>query len=44
MIVGRDFILKGYEIETVNLFIYPIMEINDKQSFSYVKNFTYKNL
>ena len=44
MIVGRDFILKGYESETTNLFIYPIIEIHDKESFLFTKNFSYKNL
>ena len=44
MMVGRDFELKGYELDIVNLFIYPIMEINDKESSNYKKNFTYKNL
>ena len=44
MMVGRDFKLKGYELDFVNLFIYPIMEINDKLSYQYKKNFTYKNL
>ncbi len=44
MMVGRDFKLKGYELGFVNLFIYPIMEINDKASYQYKKNFTYKNL
>ena len=44
MMVGRDFILKGYEPQIVNLFIYPIIEVNDKQSFAYTKIFTYKDL
>ena len=44
MIVGRDLHLKGYEGESVNLFIYPIMEINDKPSSAYTKTFIYKNL
>tara|TARA_B100000686_G_scaffold342440_1_gene421626 strand:+ start:87 stop:1076 length:990 start_codon:yes stop_codon:yes gene_type:complete len=44
MMVGRDFKLKGHELDFVNLFIYPIMEINDKASYLYKKNFTYKNL
>ncbi len=44
MMVGRDFKLKGNELDFVNLFIYPIMEINDNESFSFKKNFTFKNL
>ncbi len=44
MMVGRDFELKGYEKELANLFIYPIMEINDIESSNYNKSFTYKNL
>jgi transglutaminase-like putative cysteine protease len=44
MMVGRDFILKGYESKVVNIFIYPIMEINDKKSLDFSKSFSYKNL
>ena len=44
MMVGRDFILKGYEPEITNLFIYPIVEIDDKESIKFNKNFSYKNL
>ena len=44
MMVGRDFILKGYEPKITNLFIYPIVEINDKKSIKFNKNFSYKNL
>ena len=44
MMVGRDFIIKGYEPEITNLFIYPLMEINDEQSSSYTKAFSYRNL
>ena len=44
MMIGRDFILKGYESETTNLFIYPIMEVSDKQSSAYTMGFSYKNL
>ena len=44
MMVGRDFELKGYDSGLVNLFIYPIMEIDDQDSKSYTKKFTYKNL
>ena len=44
MMVGRDFILKGYESKTTNIFIYPIMEISDKESSTFTKSFGYKNL
>ncbi|SVD19231.1 uncharacterized protein METZ01_LOCUS372085, partial [marine metagenome] len=44
MTVGRDFKLKGNESESINLFIYPILEVNDKESFLFSKSFTYKNL
>ena len=44
MMVGRDFILNGYELETTNFFIYPIMEVDDKKSFSFSQNFSYKKL
>ena len=44
LMIGRDFILKGYETETTNLFIYPIMEVNDKKSSAFTKEFSYKNL
>ena len=44
MVVGRDFILEGYESGSINLFIYPIMEVNDKKSSAFSKHFTYKNL
>ena len=43
MMLGRDFELEGYQ-GVVNLFIYPIIEVNDKQSFAYTKIFTYKDL
>ena len=44
MTVGRDFILKGYEPEITNLFIYPLLEVNDIKSSAFTKKFTYKNL
>ena len=44
VMVGRDFILDGYDNGKINLFIYPQLEINDKVSFKYNKSFTYKNL
>ncbi len=43
MMLGRDFILKGYESEIANLFIYPLMEVNDKKSSAFSKSFSYKN-
>ena len=44
MVVGRDFVLEGYEGETVNLFIYPLLEIGDKESNAFTNSFSYKNL
>ena len=44
MMVGRDFKLEGLEQEMVNLFIYPIFEIGDKESKAFTKYFSYKNL
>ena len=31
MMVGRDFSLEGLEEKVVNLFIYPLLEIDDKK-------------
>ena len=42
MMIGRDFILKGYELGIANLFIYPLMEVNDKKSSAFSKSFSYK--
>ena len=44
MMVGRDFKLKGYGDQYVNLFIYPLMEVDDIKSDAYVKSFSYKNI
>ena len=44
MVVGRDLILKGYESKITNLFIYPLIEINDKETSEFTTNFYYKNL
>ncbi len=44
MVVGRDIKLKGLASEFTNLFIYPIMEVNDIQSSSFKKSFSYKNI
>ena len=44
MMVGRDFNLKGYGDQYVNLFIYPLMEVSDVKSDAFVKSFYYKNI
>ena len=44
LMVGRDFEIEGYESKAVNLFIYPLLEIDDKKSTSFTKKFKYKNL
>lgn len=44
MIVGRDFVLAGNEDENINLFIYPLLEIDDEKSTAFKKYFSYKNL
>ena len=44
MILGRDIKLDGYEMGTTNLFIYPIMEINDQTSSAFSKSFQYKEI
>ena len=44
MMVGRDFELDGFEDKRVNLFIYPILEIDDKKSSKFSKSFKYKNI
>ena len=44
MILGRDIKLEGYEMGTTNLFIYPIMEINDQASSAFRKSFQYKEI
>ena len=44
MMVGRDFELKGYDEGLVNLFIYPLLEIEDQKSKSFTKSFYYKNI
>ena len=43
MMVGRDFELYGYENKLVNLFIYPLLEIDDIESNSFKQIFRYKN-
>ncbi len=44
MMIGRDFILDGYDNGSLNLFIYPILEIDDKISSNFTKKFSYKDL
>ena len=44
MMVGRDFLLDGYNNGKLNLFIYPILEIDDQISSNYKKSFSYRNL
>jgi len=44
VMIGRDFVLDGYDNGKINLFIYPQLEINDEVSSNYKKSFTYKNL
>ena len=44
MMVGRDFVLEGNEQSNINLFIYPILEIDDEKSTAFKKYFSYKNL
>ena len=44
MVVGRDFKLAGYNGGVMNLFIYPVLEINDKTSENFKKSFTYKEI
>ena len=44
MMLGRDFVLKGFESKMINLFIYPLLEVNDKKSSAFTKSFKYKSL
>ena len=44
MMVGRDFKLKNYNNGLINLFIYPIVEIDDQLSKIFSKEFYYKNI
>ena len=44
MMVGRDFSLEGFEDKVVNLFIYPLLEVDDKKSLKFSKSFKYKNI
>ena len=44
MMVGRDFELENYDQGLLNLFIYPILEVDDKPSNAFSKKFTYKQM
>ena len=44
MMTGRDFNLDGYEQNPINLFIYPLLELDDRKSKAFNKSFSYKNL
>ena len=44
LMIGRDFTIDNYEEEVVNLFIYPLFEVNDQKSNGYSKKFSYQNL
>ena len=43
MMHGRDFDLKFHENNPVNLFIYPLLEIDDVKSNNFTKAFSYRN-
>ena len=42
--IGRDFDLKNYNGGSVNIFIYPIVEVGDVSSNNFSKSFYFKNL
>ena len=42
--VGRDFDLKNYDGGKVNIFIYPLVELDDRKSDDFSKSFYYKNI
>ena len=44
MMVGRDFLLENSDQGPLNLFIYPLLEIDDEKSKAFTKYFTYKNI
>ena len=44
MIHGRDFELESHTNNPVNLFIYPLLEIDDVESNNFTKVFSYKNI
>ena len=41
MITGRDFKLHNYDNGKVNLFIYPLLEVDDVPSTNYTKRFSF---
>jgi len=43
MMVGRDFVLDEYNNGLVNLFIYPLLEVDDIKSKKFATTFTYKD-
>lgn len=43
-ITGRDFDLEQYSGNPVNIFIYPLLEIDDEKSTAFTKYFSYKNI
>ena len=43
MMLGRDFILDEYNNGLVNLFIYPLLEVDDIKSKKFATTFTYKD-
>ena len=44
MMVGRDFELDGYGSNPANLFIYPLLEVDDEVSKKFKKKFSFRNL
>ena len=44
MMVGRDFNLEGFDGGKVNIFIYPIVEVDDVESIVFITNFSFRNL
>ena len=42
--IGRDFNLKNYNGGSINIFIYPIVEVGDVSSNNFSKSFYFKNL
>ena len=43
MMLGRDFVLDEYNNGLVNLFIYPLLEVDDIKSKKFATTFTYKD-
>ena len=44
MMIGRDFSLDEYSSNPVNLFIYPLLEVEDKSSKNFKKSFSFKEI